>query len=62
MDVKSIQECLKQFSKESEKMEMQQEMMGDAMDMAMDQGDEEEAADGIYSQICDEIGVELDHG
>ena len=33
--------------------------MNDAMDAGMDNADDVEAADTIYSQICDEIGVEL---
>lgn len=33
--------------------------MNDAVDMGMDQGNEEEQADQIYSQICDEIGVDI---
>ena len=59
MDISTISEILKEFSKNSEKMEMKQEMMGDAMDAAMDTADDVEAADKVYSQICDEIGVDL---
>ncbi len=59
MDVHAIQECLKEFAKNSEKMEMQQEMMSDAIDANMDNADDLDAADKVYSQICDEIGVEL---
>jgi len=32
--------------------------MSDAIDGAMDTGDVEEEASNVYSQICDEIGVE----
>ena len=39
MDISGIREVLKEFAKQSEKMEMQQEMMSDQMDMAMDTGD-----------------------
>ena len=70
MDVASIRECLKEFAKQSEKMEMQQEMvslyclfridqMGDAIDSGLDGVNDEEAASNVYSQICDEIGVEI---
>ena len=81
MDVHSIQQVLKEFAKQSEKMEMQQEMvsnplkllndyyesdalpslvqMNDAIDMGMDTADDVEAADRVYSQICDEIGVDM---
>ena len=48
MDVSSIRDVLKQFSKESDKMEMQQDMMNDAIDGAMDTGDVEQQADEVY--------------
>ncbi len=59
MDVHAIQQILKEFAKNSEKMEMQQEMMADAVDGAMDNVDDVEAADKVYGQICEEIGIEL---
>ena len=59
MDIHSIRDCLKEFSKESAKMEMQQDMMGDAMDSAMDQGNEEEEADSVYQNICEQIGIDI---
>ena len=59
MDIHSIQQVLREFAKNSEKMEMQQEMMSDAIDAGMDNADDVEAADRVYGQICDEIGVEL---
>jgi charged multivesicular body protein 2A len=39
MDVAGIRDVLREFSKQSEKMEMQSEMMNDQMDMVMDTGD-----------------------
>ena len=59
MDIHSIQECLKEFAKNSEKMEMQQEMMSDAIDGAMDNAEDVDSADKVYAQICDEIGVDI---
>lgn len=59
MDIQSIQQVLREFAKNSEKMEMQQEMMSDAIDAGMDNAEDVDAADKIYGQICDEIGVEL---
>ena len=59
MDIHGIQQILKEFAKNSEKMEMQQEMMSDAIDDGMDNVEDVDAADKIYAQICDEIGVEL---
>ncbi len=35
--------------------------MNDAIDMGMDTADDEAAAESIYSQICDEIGVDINH-
>jgi hypothetical protein len=33
--------------------------MNDAIDAGMDNADDVDAADKVYSQICDEIGVDL---
>lgn len=33
--------------------------MGDAIDDGLDNAEDVDAADKVYSQICDEIGVEL---
>ena len=33
--------------------------MNDAMDGAMDNADAEEEADKVYSQICGEIGIDI---
>ena len=49
----------KQIRDTVNKMEMKQEMMGDAIDAGLDTADDVEAADKVYAQICDEIGVEL---
>ena len=59
MDIHHIQQILKEFAKNSEKMEMQQEMMSDAIDAGMDNGEDVENAEKIYSQICEEIGIEV---
>jgi hypothetical protein len=34
-------------------------MMSDAIDAGMDSVDDEAEADKVYTQICDEIGVEM---
>ena len=49
MDVASIQQVLKEFAKNSEKMEMKQEMMSDAIDAGMDNAEDVDAADKVYS-------------
>ena len=51
-DIHHIQQILKEFAKNSEKMEMQQEMMSDAIDAGMRNGEDVENAKKIYSQIC----------
>ena len=60
MDVAGIRECLKEFAKQSDKMEMQGEMMNDAINMGMDTADDEEQANQVYDQICGEIGIDLE--
>lgn len=42
MDMGQIRDVLREFAKQSEKMEMNSEMMNDQMDMAMDTGDTEQ--------------------
>ena len=42
MDMGQITDVLREFAKQSEKMEMNSEMMNDQMDMAMDTGDTEQ--------------------
>ena len=59
MDVAGIRDVLREFAKQSDKMEMQQEMMSDQMDMVMDNGDMQEQADEVYTQILGEIGMNL---
>eukprot|EP00351_Strombidinopsis_sp_SopsisLIS2011_P001489 CAMPEP_0116876144 /NCGR_PEP_ID=MMETSP0463-20121206/8161_1 /TAXON_ID=181622 /ORGANISM="Strombidinopsis sp, Strain SopsisLIS2011" /LENGTH=95 /DNA_ID=CAMNT_0004522605 /DNA_START=307 /DNA_END=594 /DNA_ORIENTATION=+ len=61
MDINGIREVLKEFSKQSEKMDMQQEMMNDQMDMAMDTGDVVAESDEVYDQILADIGMNIDH-
>ena len=58
MSVKDIMKMVKEYSKESEKLGMRQEMMEEALEMGLDTGEVGADADTIYSQICDEIGVE----
>lgn len=60
MDVAGIRDVLREFAKQSEKMEMQSEMMNDQMDMVMDNGDMQDQAEEVYSQILGEIGMNID--
>ena len=58
MDMAQIRQVMKEFAKESAKMEMQQEMMSDQMEM-MNPDDMEQQADEIYGQILSEVGMKL---
>ena len=49
---------MKEFAKESAKMELQSEMMTDQMDMMADP-DQEGQAEDVYNQILGEIGMSL---
>ena len=49
MDIQQIQAILREFAKNSEKMEMKQEMMSDAIDDGMDNAEDVENADKIYA-------------
>ena len=73
MDIKSIQDVLKTFNKESMKAEMNQDavkisyisncsnlQVNTAMDMNM--GDVDEQADEVYEGILGEIGLEYKEG
>ena len=57
MDIKEIQQVMKQFAKNSEAMGVKMEMMEAVTeDIA---GDVEEEADATYEQILGEVGLEL---
>ena len=60
MDVNGIRDVLREFAKQSEKMEMQSEMINDQMDMMMDTGDMADQADEVYGQILGEIGMNME--
>ena len=49
---------MKEFAKETAKMEMQSEMMTDQMEMMADP-DQESQAEDVYNQILGEIGMSL---
>jgi hypothetical protein len=52
---------MKEFAKETAKMEMQGEMMTDQMDMMADPESEVQAED-VYNQILGEIGMSIING
>ena len=53
----SIQNVLKEFSKENMMMEMKQDAMSDALDMGQEDVDEE--ADEVYNSVLGEMGLEF---
>ena len=66
MDVKNINNMIREFSKNSEKFGLQQEMvryyflifqMQDAMDMAFDSPEADAEADDVYNQVLAEQGL-----
>jgi len=60
MDVKATMKTLKEFTRETEMMEVKQELMDDALMDAFDNEDVEEEAEQVTSQILAELGVEMD--
>ena len=58
MNPRQMQEIMKQFAMESDKMGFQQEMMGDAFDMVGDVNNDAQA-DELYNQILGEVGMEM---
>lgn len=61
MNPADMNKIMKEFAKETEKMNIQGEMMNDAMDMCGD-ADTEAQADEVYTQILGEIGMSENAG
>eukprot|EP00244_Chara_vulgaris_P004072 TRINITY_DN17880_c0_g2_i1.p1 TRINITY_DN17880_c0_g2~~TRINITY_DN17880_c0_g2_i1.p1 ORF type:complete len:236 (+),score=61.94 TRINITY_DN17880_c0_g2_i1:159-866(+) len=59
MNLPALQNIMREFEKQNEKMEMTTEVMGDAVDDVLEGDDEETEADELVSQVLDEIGVDL---
>lgn len=59
MNLPRLNQILREYTKESEKMEMTQEMLGETIDDAIDTDQNEEQEDQIVDQILDEIGIDL---
>ena len=66
MNLPELNNMMKEFYKENQKMEMTDEMMGEAIDMALDHEDDDVQTDEVVNQVLSEIGVEisgqLEHG
>ncbi|DAZ97007.1 TPA: hypothetical protein N0F65_011922 [Lagenidium giganteum] len=59
MNLPRLNQIMMEYTKESERMEMQQEMIGDTIDDVMDADQDEEETDKIVGQVLDEIGIDL---
>ena len=59
MNLPELNNMMKEFYKENQKMEMTEEMMGDAVDMALDHEDDDAQTDQVVSEVLSEIGVEI---
>jgi charged multivesicular body protein 2A len=59
LNIPQLQNVMREFERQNERMEMTSDMMGDAVDDAMGDADEEEESDALVSQVLDEIGIGL---
>lgn len=66
MNLPELNNMMKEFYKENQKMEMTEELMGEAVDMALEHEDDDAQTDQVVNQVLSEIGVEisgqLEHG
>ena len=59
MNLPELNNMMKEFYKENQKMEMTEEMMGDAVDMALDHEDDDVQTDQLVGQVLSELNIEL---
>ena len=59
LNLPALQEVMRDFAKESERLEMTEEMMSDAIDMAVDQEGVMEESDQVVGQVLAEIGIDI---
>jgi charged multivesicular body protein 2A len=57
MNLPAMQQIIKDFSQQSEIMDMKEEMVGDAIDGAMEDENDEEEEENLVNQVLDEIGL-----
>jgi charged multivesicular body protein 2A len=66
MNLPELNNMMKEFYKENQRMEMTEELMGEAVDMALEHEDDDAQTDLVVGQVLSEIGVEiagqLEHG
>jgi len=62
VNLPQLQQVMREFSKQSEQLDMKQEMIGESIDDVMDDDMDEKASEEIVNQVLDEIGVTLGEG
>ena len=60
LNLPSLNNIMREFERENEKMENTTEVMGDAIDDAMAADGEEEESEELVAQVLDELGVGMD--
>ena len=60
MNPQQMNQMMKQFAMETEKMNIQQEMMQDQFDMIADP-ETDQQADDVYNQILGEVGMQMNN-
>jgi charged multivesicular body protein 2A len=59
LSLPSLQNILKEFERQNEKMDMTTEVMGDAIDDAFAEEDEEEETEELVNAVLDELGCNV---
>lgn len=60
LNLPALQNIMREFEKQNEKMESTTEVMGDAIDDAFAEEDEEEESEELVNQVLDELGCNMD--
>jgi len=59
MDIPEMRRVMMEFEKQSDIMDMKEEMMAEVMEETLDTEEDEKVADGLVSQVLDELGIEM---
>ena len=59
MNLPKLNQIMRDFTMESERMETQQELIGDTLDDVMAGEEDEEEEEKIVGQVLDEIGIDI---
>lgn len=54
----SLQQIMRKFAMETERMDMTQEMMGDTIDDVMEEASDEEEEEKVVDQVLTELGID----